>query len=196
MDQKTVKIPETENIVCPYCQGTLSVSVHCLSIPCRYCNRLINIRELLAPVEKKKKTAIEKRKLFCYKCKKEISTDKGAQAVICKYCYHRNDLSDHKLKTIIGTIFQTHGRLYLIRKGIIEFSTIQVGSAIIKGKVTGDITASGTVEILKKGEVKGNITCRRLIVNNGGTFEGHAQMLKSDTQVSVETQTPQIENKV
>ena len=180
MDNKAVKISETKNIVCPYCHGNFIVSVQCLSISCRHCNKHINISKNLTLGEKKKKTEIEKRKLICGKCNKEILADKNAQAIICKYCYHRNDLSDHKVKTIIGTIFQTHGQLYLLRKGIIEFSTIQVGSAIIKGKVLGDITAFGTVEILKKGEVRGNITCRSFIVNKGGYFEGHVQILPPD----------------
>jgi DNA-directed RNA polymerase subunit RPC12/RpoP len=188
MDNKAVETPEMKNIVCPYCQGTLYISVHCLLIHCRHCHRQINVRELLEPVEQKKKFVIEKRKLFCYKCGKTILVDKNSQAVTCKYCYHRNDLSDHKVKTIFGAILQTHGQLYLVRKGIIETSTIEVGSAIIRGKIIGDITAYGTVEILKKGEVKGNITCRRLIVRKGGSFEGYVQMLNSDaTHVSVET---------
>ena len=187
MDPKTVENPELKkDIVCPHCRGTLSVSMHCLSIPCRHCSRHINVKELLAPAEQLRKSATEKRNLFCYKCKKEISTDKGAQAVVCKYCYYRNDLSDHKVKTIIGTIFQTHGRLYLVRKGVIETSTIKVGSAVIKGKVVGNITAFGTVEILKRGQIKGEITCRRLIVKKGGIFEGHVRMLNPDgSHVSV-----------
>ena len=183
MQPKIIKNPMMKDIVCPYCKGTLSVSVNCLSIPCQHCNRNINVKALIdpdLPVQQKKIIAIEQRKLFCYKCKKEISVDKGAQAVMCKYCYHRNDLSDHKLKTIIGTVFQTHGRLYLVRNGVIETSTIEVGNAIIKGKVIGDITALGTVEILKKGTIKGKITCRKLIVKKGGSFEGHVQMLNPD----------------
>ena len=180
MNLKTVKMPDRKNIVCPHCQGILSVSVQCFSIPCQFCNRHVNVKELLAPINQNKKTEIEKRKVSCIKCNKEISTDKNAQAIVCKYCYYRNDLSDHKVKTVIGTILLTHGSLYLVKKGIIETSTIQVGSAIISGKVTGNITAFGTVEILKKGAIKGDITCRRLIVNKGGTFEGHVQILNSD----------------
>ena len=189
MDHKVAETPKMKNIVCPHCQGTLYISVHCMIIHCRHCNQQINVRELLEPVEQKKKDVIKKRKLCCYKCGKEILVDKTSQAVMCKYCYHRNDLSDHKVKTIFGTVLQTHGQLYLLKKGIIETSTLQVGSAIIRGKIIGDITAYGTVEILKRGEVIGNITCRKLIVRKGGTFEGYVQILNSDDSHSSENKT-------
>ncbi|MCF7790616.1 MAG: polymer-forming cytoskeletal protein [Victivallales bacterium] len=138
------------------------------------------MKELPGTNNQKQKFEIEKRKLFCYKCGKEIIADKNAQAVICKYCYQRNDLSDHKLKTIFGAVIQTHGQLYLQKKGIIATSTIQVGNAVIRGKVIGDITAQGSVEILKKGEVRGNITCRSLIVRKGGIFVGYLYLQNTD----------------
>ena len=60
--------------------------------------------------------------------------------------------------------------MYLKRKGVIEISNIQVGDAVIKGKINGDLHAMGTVEILKSGEIYGKITCRKLIVKKGGVF--------------------------
>ncbi|MDR4506772.1 MAG: polymer-forming cytoskeletal protein [Candidatus Brocadiaceae bacterium] len=77
----------------------------------------------------------------------------------------------------MGKIFQTHGSLYLKKKGVIETSTLHVGNAFIEGKINGDLNAMGTVKILKRGEVYGKITCRRLFVEKGGIFFGSVQML-------------------
>lgn len=118
---------------------------------------------------------------MCFKCGKEIFADKKAQAVDCKYCYHHNDLSDYKIKSLIGKIIETHGTLYLKKRGVIEISNIRVGNAIIQGKINGDIYAKGTVEILKHGEVHGKITCRKLVVNKGGIFNGKVNMLQANT---------------
>ncbi len=180
MNSKTGELPETRDVVCPYCQGNISVSAHCVSIPCRHCNRHINIKEIFSPSEEKKKSTVGRRSLLCFKCGKEIFTDKNAQAVACKYCYHRNDLSNHKIKSVFGKNIETHGTLYLKRKGKIEISSIQVGDAIIKGKINGDIRATGTVEILKRGEIYGKITCRKLIVKKGGVFSGSVKMLNAN----------------
>ncbi len=168
-------------ILCPYCKGKLTVSAHCMSMPCRHCNKHINVKEILFPSEKKRIASIGRRRILCFKCKREIFTDEKAQAVTCKHCYNRNDLSNHKLTTLLGKNLQTYGTLHLKKKGIIEISSIRVGNAIVQGKIKGDINAMDTVEIQKKGEVYGKITCRNLIVDKGGIFCGKVKMLNAET---------------
>jgi hypothetical protein len=46
------------------------------------------------------------------------------------------------------------------------------------------VSAMGTVEIQKKGEIYGKITCRKLIVNKGGTFSGRVKMLSNNSNHS------------
>ncbi|MCF6155644.1 MAG: hypothetical protein E3K36_10405 [Candidatus Brocadia sp.] len=184
MNSKANELHGTRDIVCPYCQHNLTVSVHCISIPCRHCNRYIDVKAILSPPEEKKKPSRGDRRILCYKCGKEIFTNAKAQAVTCCYCYHHNDLSDYKIKAVLGKNIETHGTLYLKRKGVIEISSIRVGNAIIKGKIHGDLYAMGTVEILKPGEICGKITCRKLIVKKGGIFNGSVQMLKSNPHFS------------
>ena len=57
-----------------------------------------------------------------------------------------------------------------------------VGDAFIEGKINGDLTAMGAVEILKHGEVRGTITCRKLMVKKGGIFEGSVRMLQGEAR--------------
>ena len=177
MNSKTGELTGSRDIICPYCRGTISVSLNCLSIPCRICNRHINVKDLLSPVEEKKISTVGKRRILCFKCGREVFTDKNAQAVACKYCYHRNDLSNLKIKSVFGKNIETHGTLYLKRRGVIEISSIRVGDAIIKGRIKGNVYARGTVEIFKHGEIYGKITCSKLIVNKGGVFSGNVEML-------------------
>ncbi len=170
---------DTRDILCPYCNGKLNVSVNCMSMPCRHCNKHINVKEIIFPSEKKHISSIGKRKVICFKCKREILTDEKAQAVTCQHCYNRNDLSNHKVATLLGKNLETYGTLHLKKKGIIEISNILVGNAVVQGRIKGDVSAMDTVEILKKGEIYGKITCRKLIVNKGGTFSGMVEMLNA-----------------
>ena len=181
MRSQSNELSEIRNIACPYCNGSLTVSVNCVSIPCRHCNKHINAREIIFPSEKKQITPVGKKKILCFKCEREIFTDENAQAVTCRHCYNRNDLSDHKVKTLLGVNLETYGTLHLKKRGIIEISSIRVGNAIVQGKIKGDINALGTVEIQKKGEVYGEITCRKLIINKGGIFSGKVKMLNAET---------------
>jgi cytoskeletal protein CcmA (bactofilin family) len=47
---------------------------------------------------------------------------------------------------------------------------------IIKGRVTGDITARQRVEIRAPGKLFGNVTTPSLIIQEGVIFEGHCSM--------------------
>ena len=181
MSAKSNELPDIRNIACPYCNGSLTVSVNCVSIPCRHCNKHINVKEIIFPSEKKQISLIGKRRIHCFKCDREIFTDENAQAVTCQHCYNRNDLSDHKVKTLLGVNLETYGTLHLKKRGIIEISSIRVGNAVVQGRIKGNITAMGTVEIAKNGEIFGAITCRKLIVNKGGTFSGKVKMLNVET---------------
>ncbi len=181
MRAKSNELSDIRNIACPYCKGSLNVSVNCMSMPCLHCNKHINVKEIIFPPEKKRTPLIGQKKIPCLKCDKDIFTDEKAQAATCQHCYTRNDLTDHKVKTLLGVNLETHGTLYLKKKGIIEISSIRVGNAIVQGKIKGDVNAMGTVEISKKGEIYGNITCRKLIVNKGGTFSGKVKMLNAET---------------
>jgi len=179
MKARTKESSETKEISCPYCQGKNTISIHCLSLPCRHCHRYIDAEAILSPVEDAKEYTVGKRMLLCFKCGREIYIDKNAQAVTCKYCYHGNDLSDYKIKSLLGKKIETHGTLYLKKRGSIEISNILVGKAIIKGKIRGNLKALDTVEIYKRGEIYGKITCRKLIVYKGGVFDGTVEMLNA-----------------
>ncbi|MBS1257463.1 MAG: hypothetical protein MAG551_00507 [Candidatus Scalindua arabica] len=168
---------DNRDILCPYCKGKLTVSAHCISMPCRHCNKHINVKEIIFPSDQKQISSIGKRRVICFKCSREIFTDEKAQAVTCQHCYNRNDLSNHKITTLLGKNLQTYGTLHLKKRGKIEISNILVGNAVVQGRIQGDVFAMDTVEILKHGEICGNITCRKLIVKKGGTFSGMVEML-------------------
>lgn len=51
-----------------------------------------------------------------------------------------------------------------------------VGSIVINGEVTGDITAKQSVEIHAPGKVRGNISTPQLMIAKGVVFEGTSKM--------------------
>ena len=53
---------------------------------------------------------------------------------------------------------------------------IQGETVVIKGRVTGDITARKRVELCAPGRLTGNITTPSLVIHEGVTFEGHCSM--------------------
>jgi len=53
---------------------------------------------------------------------------------------------------------------------------ITAATVIVKGKVTGDITARKRVELRAPGKLTGNITTPSLVIHEGVVFEGHCSM--------------------
>ncbi len=69
----------------------------------------------------------------------------------------------------------SEGYLVVGREAEIK-AEVKVGSIQVAGKVIGNITASGKVEILSSGRVVGDITTPKLAVEEGAHFTGHCQM--------------------
>ncbi len=59
---------------------------------------------------------------------------------------------------------------------------INVGSIIISGKISGDITAKSRVDIKSTGEVYGNIQTPILTIEEGVVFQGTCDMRKGNNQ--------------
>lgn len=54
---------------------------------------------------------------------------------------------------------------------------------VIGGKVDGNLKAKEIIEIKTRGHIIGNMTCRKLIVAEGGVFEGKSAMQREESKV-------------
>ncbi len=61
------------------------------------------------------------------------------------------------------------------REGMIE-AEINVKSAILSGKVVGNVAAAERVELDSGSSLHGDIVTRQLVINEGAFFHGHCQM--------------------
>src|SRR5262245_36850182 len=59
---------------------------------------------------------------------------------------------------------------------------ISAGSIIIKGNVTGDLSATKRVELRSPGRLLGNIVTPSLMIQDGVVFEGHCSMAGADAR--------------
>jgi cytoskeletal protein CcmA (bactofilin family) len=69
-----------------------------------------------------------------------------------------------------GTIF-TDDVLVVGEKATLE-ADIKAGEVQISGKVFGNIECAKRIEILESGHVRGDVRTPKLIINEGGVFEG------------------------
>lgn len=69
--------------------------------------------------------------------------------------------------------------LLIVGEHAIVRARVDVGSLIVLGEVTGDITASELVEIRSTGTVRGDLTTTRIAIQEGGFYQGNITLNKS-----------------
>jgi cytoskeletal protein CcmA (bactofilin family) len=164
------------------------------------------------------------RLVSCFECKRKHEVSDAATSTNCPGCSAHIDLRDYKITTPFSRSIRTRGEIHLTPKGdlsstsvtcrsaVIEgklrgnlqceesaiinfvgkipgrlvanyvcverkadvqcYRRVSVGSIDIKGRMTGEIIATGAVNIHKTGVLDGNVTAKSLTIDQGGIFSG------------------------
>ncbi len=78
---------------------------------------------------------------------------------------------------LTGRITSDDGTLIVGTSGQVDANVV-VATAIINGKVNGDIIATKKLQLVKTAQVVGNIQAPRLVVEDGALIEGNCSMIK------------------
>jgi cytoskeletal protein CcmA (bactofilin family) len=79
--------------------------------------------------------------------------------------------------TIEGTIAHHKKNLTIGAKGRVS-ADIHASSVLVEGQLDGDIHSDGLVSLAKGATVNGNISCARLVLQDGACFNGKVVMHK------------------
>jgi len=174
------------------------------------------------------------RVVACFECKRKHEVSDAATSTNCPGCSAHIDLRDYKITTAFSRSIRTRGDIHLTVKGdlsstsivchsaIIEgklrgnlqceesatidfagkipgrltanyvnverkadvqcYRRVRVGSIDIKGRMSGEIIATGAVNIHKTGVLEGNVTAKSLTIDKGGIFSGGLVIGQADLQ--------------
>lgn len=172
------------------------------------------------------------RLVACFECKRRHEVSEAATSTNCPGCSTHIDLRDYKITTAFSRSIRTRGDLHLTAKGdlnstsvictsaLIEgklrgnlqceesatidfcgkipgrltakyvsverkadvqcYRRIRVGTIDIKGRMSGEIIASGAVNIHKTGVLDGNVTAKSITIDKGGVFCGQLVIGQAD----------------
>jgi cytoskeletal protein CcmA (bactofilin family) len=95
---------------------------------------------------------------------------------------------------IEGTIAHQDKNLTVGREGRVK-ANIDAKTVEIYGQVQGDIRGEDSVKLAKSAEVKGNIQCARIIMEDGAHFTGNIEMTRKPRSASKPTSLPIAGNK-
>ena len=85
-----------------------------------------------------------------------------------------------------GTIKLTGSRLTVGPNANVS-AEIHVGDAVILGRVVGNITAAGTVELRQSANVSGDVTAARLSIEESAVIKGRVELVTKSGQAGTGT---------
>jgi cytoskeletal protein CcmA (bactofilin family) len=100
----------------------------------------------------------------CFDCKATQEISSAASSTICPKCSKHMDLRDYKITTSFSRSIRTHGQIHLTAKGDLSSSSVTCRSALIEGKLRGNLHCLGTATINFSGKIPGRLTAEHVLV--------------------------------
>ena len=100
----------------------------------------------------------------CFECKRKQQVCGSATSTICPSCSAHIDLRDYKISSGFSRTIRTRGDVHLTGKGDLGGSSVICRSALIEGRLRGNLHCDDTATINFAGKIPGRISARRVIV--------------------------------
>lgn len=106
----------------------------------------------------------------------------GQLTILGEGCVVEGSLSVPHDVRIDGTLrgrIATEGVLTVSESGVIEATDVTAKSALVFGKLTGNLSSDDRVELGGNASLIGDLKTRELVINEGAVFQGHCSMAET-----------------
>ena len=100
----------------------------------------------------------------CFECKRKQQVSGAATSTICPSCSAHIDLRDYKITSGFSRSIRTRGNVHLSGKGDLASSSVVCRSALIEGRLRGNLHCDDTATISYSGKIPGRISARHVVV--------------------------------
>jgi len=104
------------------------------------------------------------RVVACFECKRKHEVSDAATSTNCPGCSAHIDLRDYKITTSFSRSIRTRGELHLTSKGDLSSTSVICQSALVEGKLRGNLQCEEFVTINFTGKIPGRIAAKHVIV--------------------------------
>ncbi len=122
----------------------------------------------------------------CFDCKAKQEISSAATSTICPKCSAHIDLRDYKITTSFSRSIRTHGEIHLTAKGDLASTSIRCRSALIEGKMRGNMHCAGTATVNYIGKIPGRLTAEHGLVERKSDVQFFRQVRVKSIDISVE----------
>jgi cytoskeletal protein CcmA (bactofilin family) len=100
----------------------------------------------------------------CFDCKAKQEISSAATSTFCPKCSTHIDLRSYKVTTSFSRSIKTQGEIHVTAKGDLSSSMVTCRSALIEGKMRGNMNCLGTATINFVGKIPGRLTAENILV--------------------------------
>jgi len=101
----------------------------------------------------------------CFDCKAKQEVSSAASSTFCPKCSTHIDLRDYKVTTSFSRSIKTQGLIHITAKGDLSSSSVTCRSALIEGKMRGNMNCLGTATINFIGKIPGRLKAENVLVD-------------------------------
>ena len=166
---------------CPHCGFKQMEYVAAKSTICRQCGRSfspsaskpgVKAGDAVTPLEElplhRKLEAIWSRQrnrvVSCFECKRKHEVSDAATSTNCPGCSAHIDLRDYKITTSFSRSIRTRGDILLTSKADLSSTSVICRSAVIEGKLRGNLECEDSMTLNLVGKIPGRIAAQNMIV--------------------------------
>lgn len=100
----------------------------------------------------------------CFECKAKQEISSAASSTFCPKCSTHIDLRNYKVTTSFSRSIKTQGEVHVTAKGDLSSTNVTCRSALIEGKMRGNMTCVGTATINFVGKIPGRLTAENVLI--------------------------------
>jgi cytoskeletal protein CcmA (bactofilin family)/DNA-directed RNA polymerase subunit RPC12/RpoP len=104
------------------------------------------------------------RVVSCFECKRKHEVSDAATSTNCPGCSAHIDLRDYKITTSFSRTIRTRGDVILTTKGDLSSTSVLCHSAVIEGKLRGNLECEDSMTIDLVGKIPGRIAAQHIVV--------------------------------
>ena len=101
----------------------------------------------------------------CFECKAKHEVSSAATSSFCPKCSTHIDLRNYKITTSFSRSIKTQGEVHITPKGDLSSTTVTCRSALIEGKMRGNMNCVGTATINFVGKIPGRLIADNIVID-------------------------------
>jgi cytoskeletal protein CcmA (bactofilin family)/ribosomal protein S27E len=119
----------------------------------------------------------------CFECQRKQQVSSAATSTICPGCSAHIDLRDYKISSGFSRTIRTRGDVHLMAKGDLSSNSVVCRSALIEGKLRGNLQCDGTATVNFSGKIHGRLTAKHVIVERKASIHCFRRVRVSSIEI-------------